>query len=402
MAHGLLFALVLRVAAEDARAALGRLGDAGRLVRPDDLHAEEPRDVGHAFAGHERLQQIVAFGEAARDERGADAAPAGFDVDANAAEAVLDRLDLFDLALIERLRVDLAADVAGEHLGAVDRDGDRVLVLEPAVRIAAQLGARDRRDVQVDLVGAVGREVVLDEQAVARAERQAVDVRRAQPALGAIVGARRRGRFLADGQDADVARRGDVLLDVRRRDAQHLGDVVEAFARHVGRQHRARVDAHAEQLLDGRRVLGAVHAMQRDAAGLGPARRGRLVEMALERRDERVRVFGVGPRLAGRRHEAAAQLADDLLEDFGLGGDVGGRHGLERQLAGGFGVVVAVGAEAAERLDVLRDGLLGRRLRAAGEQQRRRRATARPRRRRAGASSSRHSESLSLPAHQSP
>ena len=62
----------LRVAAEDARAALGRLGNAGRVERADDLHAEEPRNIGHAFAGHERLEQIVALGEAARDERGAD------------------------------------------------------------------------------------------------------------------------------------------------------------------------------------------------------------------------------------------------------------------------------------------------------------------------------------------
>src|SRR6185503_10417487 len=93
----LLLALVLRVAAEDARAAFRRLCDAGRVVRPDDLHAVEPRDVGHAFARHERLQQIVAFGEAARDERGADAAVARLDVDANPAEAILDGLDLFDL-----------------------------------------------------------------------------------------------------------------------------------------------------------------------------------------------------------------------------------------------------------------------------------------------------------------
>ncbi len=155
---------------------------------------------------------------------------------------------------------------------------------------------------------------------------------------------------------------------MRRRDAQHFGDVVEAFARHVGRQHRARVDAHAEQLLDGRRVLGAVHAVQRDTARLGPARRGCGVEMPLERRDECVGVVGSGPRLAGRRHEPAAQLADDLLEDLGLGGDVGRRHVLERQLAGGFRIVVAVGAKTAEHLDVLRDGLLGRRLPATGEQ----------------------------------
>jgi len=39
-----------------------------------------------------------------------------------------------------------------------------VLVLEPAVRIAAQLRARYRRDVEVDLVRAVGREVVLDDE----------------------------------------------------------------------------------------------------------------------------------------------------------------------------------------------------------------------------------------------
>ena len=152
-----------------------------------------------------------------------------------------------------------------------------------------------------------------------------------------------------------------------------------------------------EQLLDGRRVLGAVHAMQRDTARLGPARGGRGVEVALERRDESMGVVSGRPRLAGRRHEAAAQLADDLLEDFGLRGDVGGRHVLERQLAGRFCVVVAVGAKAAEHLDVLREGLLGRRLRATGEQRGGRGRCGERR-----ASFSAHSESLSLPAHQSP
>jgi hypothetical protein len=58
------------------------------------------------------LQEIIAFGEAARDERGADAAPAGFDVDADAAEAVPDGFDFFDLPLVECLRIDFAADVA--------------------------------------------------------------------------------------------------------------------------------------------------------------------------------------------------------------------------------------------------------------------------------------------------
>ena len=79
---------------------------------------------GTPSPGTSDCKQVVAFGEAARDERGADAAAAGLHVDANAAEAVLDRLDLFDLPLVERLRVDLAADVAREHFGAVDRDDD--------------------------------------------------------------------------------------------------------------------------------------------------------------------------------------------------------------------------------------------------------------------------------------
>ena len=125
---------------------------------------------------------------------------------------------------------------------------------------------------------------------------------------------------------------------------------------------RARVDAHAEQILDGRRVLGAVQAVQRDAAGLRRRAPRQPRRDALERRDERVDLLGVRVAAAGRRHQLAAQLANDLFPDFrGCAATSAGVTRLERQLAGGLGVVVALGAVVAEhRPNGLRERLLGR------------------------------------------
>ncbi len=204
---------------------------------------------------------------------------------------------------------------------------------------------------------------MLDEHPAARAERQAVDVLGAIAALRAVVRARGfRGR-VADGLKADVAGRRNVLIDMRRCDAQDLGDVVEAITRGVGRQHRARVDLHAEQVVDGRRVLRAVDAVQRHIAGLrAPLARGG-VEIALERRDEFPLRGRIGPRFRRRRHEIATQFANDLFESCRLRGHVLGLQSLEREVAREFGVVVAVLAVVKD-VPVPGDDFDGRRLAA--------------------------------------
>jgi hypothetical protein len=111
---------------------------------------------------------------------------------------------------------------------------------------------------------------VLHGEAVTRAERQAVDMHGVVAHVRAVVCARGLGLRVAHGADADVAGRAEVLVEVGRRYLEHVRDVVESVAREVGRQHRARVDFHAEQIADRGRVLGAIQPMHGLAARRGP------------------------------------------------------------------------------------------------------------------------------------
>jgi len=65
-------------------------------------------------------------------------------------------------------------------------------------------------------------------------------------------------------------------------------------------------------------------------------------------------VLLIGSRVAGRRHQASAQLAYRGLEDLRLGGDCVGTDAFEHDVAGGFGLVMTVGAVGLERLPLLR------------------------------------------------
>ncbi len=139
------------------------------------------------------------------------------------------------LLLVDGLEILLAADRVLEDLHAVERDDDRVPVLH-AAHVAGNGQAGD-----VQLVVAVGRKRVLDEQAAASAERQAVHahglIRAARGPIGRCCRARRadcraRGR-------AHDARGGDVLVEERRRHGQHAGHVVEAVGLVVLRQQCA-------------------------------------------------------------------------------------------------------------------------------------------------------------------
>ncbi len=78
-------------------------------------------------------------------------------------EAILDRVHGGDLKAVDVAQVLLAAERRFEHLRAVDREDRRVLVLEPTLRISAQLGTGLRRDLQVEDVFTVRRKVVPDD-----------------------------------------------------------------------------------------------------------------------------------------------------------------------------------------------------------------------------------------------
>ena len=213
---------------------------------------------------------------------------------------------------------------------------------------------------------------MLDDQAVAGAERQAVDLSAVVLDLRSVLGACRRGRRIAYRFDRDVARGGDELIEIRRRDAQHLRDVVEAFARDIGGQQSARVDLQADQIADRARVLGPVQSMQRDFAGILAVDLRSRIETRLERRDELADVIRAGVRAAGRRHHATAQAAHDAFPFLRMRGDLGRCDALERQLAGALGVAMALGAVLIEDRPLLGEPLL-RRFRATGRDQRQRR-----------------------------
>ena len=109
---------------------------------------------------------------------------------------------------------------------AVDRHV-QIVGARPGRRRPAKPRAARLPDLQVVL--RVERERVADDDAAARAERQAVDVRVLREVAGHAVGrAIESDRRIADRQPADLRGRGHVAFDERRRDAEHVGDVVEA------------------------------------------------------------------------------------------------------------------------------------------------------------------------------
>ena len=212
-----------------------------------------------------RLQRLVRLGGVALDERHADRVRPGLHLHA----CVFSRSSILsavsDMFVSDAQVVLVAADLREEHALAVDRDLELVRELQ-AGHVADDVAQQE----DVEFVVGVLREVVAEQQAAARAERQSLDV-----ILLRVVGrhavrlSRTTSRVGADGQAADLARRREVLLEQRRRDAQHARDVVEAVALVVGRQQLGDVDVEIEQVADRVAVFGAVQAMDRLVAGSG-------------------------------------------------------------------------------------------------------------------------------------
>ena len=158
----------------------------------------------------------------------------------------------------------------------------------------------------VDLVFGIQREVVVDQQSAARAQRQAFDV----VVLSAV---RRRSvdlrhgneRRIADGHGADLARRGEILLEQRRRNLQYVRDVVEAVAFVVGRQQFFDVDFKVEQIANRIAVFRAIQAVKRRSAGIG-MRCGGLVQPCFEQRDHRFDRGLIRLGAAQRRHHSCS------------------------------------------------------------------------------------------------
>ena len=126
---------------------------------------------------------------------------------------------------------------------------------------------------------------------------------------------------IAERQRGDALGRREVALEQHRRDAEHVGVVVEAAARVVGRQHRARRRcagrAGRESAL-AYSVRFSRCASGRPGIGRRRARRDRATSRGTTRARCAPRPEGRGT--PGRRHHAAAHLADHLLPDVGVRG----------------------------------------------------------------------------------
>ena len=161
-----------------------------------------------------------------------------------------------DLPVAGRVR-DLLVPVELRHALAVHGD-DQLLAGDAAEHRLEVAGDA----FHLERVLPVHRELMLDEDAAAGAERQPLDVvvlRRVGRHLEHLL---RRRAHVAHREPADLARGGEVGLHQRRRHRQRAGDVVEAARRVVGGQERAGVHLERQQIANRVGVFGAVQAVQ--------------------------------------------------------------------------------------------------------------------------------------------
>ena len=173
---------------------------------------------------------------------------------------------------------------------------------------------------------------MLDQQSTSSAERQTLDVYALVGASRRTIGraARSRRRIPNRPRGHDASRR-NVLIEKRGRDLQHAGHIVEAIRFIVLGKEGARVDAQAEQILDGCAVFRAIEPMERDASRIRIRGSG-LVERVFKPRHEPVDRGLIRPRHAGRRHHAAAQLPHDFLPHVRVAGKLGEVHRVEGEV----------------------------------------------------------------------
>ena len=253
-----------------------RVADAGDVERPRHAHAREvrhERPIGVAVDGRleqaelERLNHVLDGRVILLDERRADRVRPGL-------HGHSDRGAVFDL-------------VVGE-LGEQDAlPVERHLELLGLAQVGAEHAAAALDEIRANDVLRVDGEVVRERSAAARAERHAGQVLvLRQVAADEVFLLAIRHRRVADREPADLARGRDVALEQHRRNAERARDVVEAEARVVRRQQRRCVDLERQQIADRIRVLGAIDAMQRRAAGVRLALAAMRVELGLEVRQE--------------------------------------------------------------------------------------------------------------------
>jgi hypothetical protein len=249
----------------------------------------------------DRARAFVAFGEAAVDERHGERMLPCRRREGNSAQPVVDGFDGRIERLVDRLVIGFTTDVRAVELFAVEQHDDGVLELH------ARHFARERHVADRELVFAVGRKVVRDDEAAARAERQAGQMVLLPPRAGSAVrrqrddhvggvavgGCDRQRLRIADGFERDRARGVDVLTDESRRHLQSVTVVVVVAADVVLRQENGRVDLEREEVSHGVRVLAAVQAPH----GHAPRYRliGRSIDFVGEPQGEVLDGLAVGP-----------------------------------------------------------------------------------------------------------
>ncbi len=206
------------------------------------------------------------------------------------------------------------------------------------------------RKLHLNLVLAVERERMREENPAARPERQSLDVlllreigRKDDDAAGGCP------EGAADRHARDLLRGGEVALHQSGRQTADA-HVVEAVARLVDRQQLGDIHVQRQDVADGVAVLGAVQAADRIDAPWRRIERGGAVQRRFERCNQPVERRVVGARRTSRRHGARSKLADDMFPEPGVAGRVHRIRSIERDAAGLRPLIVAADA-------ILRDEL---------------------------------------------
>ena len=337
--------------------AAGRIARAGGIVRPGDLHAVDQRDAVHVLqivVAGERLQRLVGGRGVAAEKRDHHGAGSGLDRDAGPQPRVDGVLGDAQVG-VRHLVVFLAAHLRQKHAPAVDADFQLVRILE-----TGQVADDVLQQKNAEVVFAVQRKVVVDENAAARAQRQAFDVLLLVEIRGSLKHqADRSDGRVAHGQARDLVGRRQVLFDQRGGNAQHVGDIVEAVGFIVGGQQRSRVDIQVEKIVDRVSVFGPVHAMDGRPAGFRVTRRG-AVDRVFQPPGELGHGGVVRTGHALGRHHASMQLPQNFFPGFRMLARAVQVHRIEREPGGSQLLVVAGDAVFIEHgaLGGARTGLL--------------------------------------------
>ena len=172
------------------------------------------------------------------------------------------------------------------------------------------------KHVHLDLVLAIDREYVIDQDPATRPEGQTVEMHALiEIAMDPELQLRGR-RSPPDGETAHTVRHGEIGLHERLRQPQRRRDVVErhvASTRVVDRQEVTEVHVDREEVAHGVPVLRPIETMETLGAP-GPRISGSdSIELGLEPGHEPVVGNLVGAWSPWRGHQAATQLAHDLL-----------------------------------------------------------------------------------------